>query len=96
MTKAARRVLVPVRLRSGNVITTPLLPHLDTGSPVNIFRAEIAEILNIVYDDTENAVRIGTAGGSTFDAYGHELTLSFIQFSTRSPLTIIGFPEANE
>ena len=44
------KVFVPIRLQSGNVVTTPLLPHLDTGSPANVFRAEIAEILNIAYE----------------------------------------------
>lgn len=76
--QSSERVLVPVRLRSENVVTTPLIPHLDTGSPVNVFRADIAEILNIPYEQTERVIRIGTAGGSTFLAYGHELTLEVI------------------
>ena len=74
----SEKVLVPIRLRSGNVVTTPLLPHLDTGSPVNIFRAELAEILNIEYEESEHIIRMGTAGGSTFLAYGHQLALEVI------------------
>jgi len=76
--QSRERVLVPIRLHSGNVVTTPLLPHLDTGSPANVFRAEIAEILNIAYEQTQHVIRMGTAGGSTFLAYGHELTLEVI------------------
>jgi len=72
------KVFVPIRLRSGNVVTTPLLPHLDTGSPTNVFRSEIAEILNIAYEETQNVIRMGTAGGSSFLSYGHALTLEVI------------------
>lgn len=60
------------------MVTTPLLPHFDAGSPLNIIRAELADILNIAFGQTQNVVRIGTASGSTFLAYGHELTLEVI------------------
>jgi hypothetical protein len=76
--QTGERVLVPIRLRAGNVVTTPLMPHLDTGSPMNVFRAEIAEILNIAFDETQQVIRIGTAGGTSFLAYGHELTIEVI------------------
>jgi|GEM_PF-6321716 len=76
--QSSEKVFVPIRLRSGNLVTTPLLPHLDTGSPMNVFRAEIAEIVNIAYDQTEQVIRMGTAGGSSFLAYGHALTLEVI------------------
>jgi hypothetical protein len=76
--QSSEKVLVPVRLQSGNVVTTPLLPHLDTGSPLNVFRAEIAEILDLAYEQTQSIIRISTASGGTFPAYGHEVTLEVI------------------
>lgn len=86
------RVFIPIRLRSGNVVTTPLLPHLDTGSPANVFRAEIAEILNIAYEQTQDVIRMGTAGGGSFLAYGHELTLEVIGSTLQFETTVFFAP----
>lgn len=86
------KVIVPIRLQSGNVVTTPLLPHLDTGSPANVFRAEIAEILNIEYEDTQSVIRMGTAGGTSFPAYGHELALEVIGSALQFETTVFFAP----
>ncbi|MBI3951014.1 MAG: hypothetical protein HY314_11235 [Acidobacteria bacterium] len=71
------RVRVPIRLRLGSVVTNPLLPHWDTGSPLNIFRAEIAALLGIAYQNGVPAT-IGTASGGTFQAYGLDIILEII------------------
>jgi hypothetical protein len=73
------KVFVPIRLRLGQVTTKDLLPQLDTGSPFNVFRAEIADSLGISYQDG-SPIKIGTASGGTFLAYGFDMTLEIIDW----------------
>ncbi|HMV46506.1 MAG TPA: hypothetical protein PLD20_27185 [Blastocatellia bacterium] len=86
------KVLIPVRLGLGNLLTTPLLPHLDIGSAHNIFRADLADWLNINYNATSSVIKINTAGGIPFLAYGHQVSLAVIGSSLLFETTIYFAP----
>lgn len=79
------RVRVPMRLRLNR--TTPmLLPVPDTGSSFNIFRAPIAKVPGISYQDGYPRT-VGTATG-TFQAYEVDVTLEAIDASLLFETTV--------
>ncbi len=74
-------IQVPVALAL-NGKTVQLLANLDTGASFCIFQREYAEQLGIAVESGERAV-VSTAN-SSFDVYGHELTMSCFEWQFHS------------
>ncbi len=66
-------IAIPVTLKVGE-LSVRLLAKLDTGAEFRIFKREYGEELGLAIQDGE-LKRFITATGSSFDAYGHDVTM---------------------
>jgi len=70
---------IPVGLKIGDGRSVRLLAKVDTGAANCIFQRDYAEQLGIDVESGERKT-FGTAVGSRFDAYGHTVTLSCLDW----------------
>jgi hypothetical protein len=79
--------IVPIRLKHRNGEWTEFKAYVDSGASYSIFRAEIADILELKLEDGEKAY-VTVGNGSLIPVYSHQIT---IQLAEEEFKATIGF-----
>jgi hypothetical protein len=74
-------IVLSVELQAGRSVR--INAHVDTGAANCLFQREYAELLGLTLTDGI-LQRFSPAGGGTITAYGHEVTIKFLDHSVES------------